>query len=282
MTLEIELNGKRIAHKTKVFSGGEVQVKLELDQYKGRKYSNIHEIHPMITAYLKSPADLIELLMATAALRSFFGECPISLAMPYVPYARQDRVMSDGEALSIKVLARLINSQNYEEVVICDPHSDVTTALINNVRVIEQWQYLGEIIRPKLKHFVLVAPDGGALKKVIKAGKKYSEEIAGIVRADKTRDVVTGAITDTIVYSEHIGDLSFLILDDICDGGRTFNDLAAKLKPLTNGQIHLFVTHGIFAYGFDKLRENIDRIWVGHSFVDLDPVADFVKLVAPQ
>lgn len=281
--IQIILDGEKLKHTSKVFSGGEVQVKLDLSS--GGVYQYDHDsarrlnTNPKIVAVLKTPTDIVELLMVTSALRSHIGDRPITLFLPYVPYARQDRICDVGEALSIKVFANLINSQNYESVVIWDPHSDVTTALINNVKVVEQWQFLYDILAVNSKKFVLVAPDAGALKKVSIAAKNHSEQIHGMVRADKTRDIKTGAITDTKVYSEHIGDKSFLILDDICDGGRTFNELAKVLRPLTNSAVHLYVTHGIFSYGFNSLRENIDHIWVGHSFVDLDPVADFVKTV---
>ena len=109
------------------FSGGEVQVTVK------KMTSDV----VYITANLRSSDDVMALLMATDALRRQ-GATRIHLTMPYVPYARQDRVMNPGEALGIKVFCDLINAQNYSSVNILDPHSDVTPALLNNVLVIEQ------------------------------------------------------------------------------------------------------------------------------------------------
>ena len=42
------------------------------------------------------------------------------LYMPYFPYARQDKAQ-EGECVSVKVAARLINSMGFTTVNICDP-----------------------------------------------------------------------------------------------------------------------------------------------------------------
>jgi ribose-phosphate pyrophosphokinase len=68
------------------------------------------------------------------------------------------------------------------------------------------------------------------------------------------------------VYSEHVRDHNFLIVDDICDGGRTFIELAKVLRPLTNGSIFLYVTHGIFSQGLDVFKGVIDHIYTANLF----------------
>ena len=74
------------------------------------------------------------------------------------------------------------------------------------------------------------------------------------IRADKKRDPSNGEITGTVVYSEHLGSQDVLIVDDICDGGRTFIELAKELRHLTTGRIYLYVTHGIFSKGHESHR----------------------------
>jgi len=53
--------------------------------------------------------------------------------MPYVPYARQDRVCVPGESFSIKAFAALINMLAFDRVIVVDPHSDVVAAVIARV-----------------------------------------------------------------------------------------------------------------------------------------------------
>jgi ribose-phosphate pyrophosphokinase len=60
---------------------------------------------------------------------------------------------------------------------------------------------------------------------------------------------------------EQLKDKHVIIVDDICDGGRTFIELAKVLKSNKVKNITLFVTHGIFSKGVDALFENgIDNI----------------------
>jgi ribose-phosphate pyrophosphokinase len=53
-----------------------------------------------------------------------------------------------------------------------------------------------------------------------------------------------------------------LIVDDICDGGRTFIELAKKLRPMTTGKIKLLITHGIFSKGIEVFDGIIDEVLV--------------------
>jgi len=191
----------------------------------------------------------------------------LKLILPYLPYARQDRVMNSGESLSIKVMCDIINSLKFETVEIADVHSDVSLALLNNVINKEQYEFVGKLAKNWLGTPYLVAPDAGAIKKTMKIAQKLNWPM---VRADKTRNVTTGEISGSVVYTEHIGDHDFLMVDDIFDGGRSFLELAKVLRPLTNGRIYLYVTHGIFSKGLDICQGVIDHIYCAYPFPNVD------------
>ena len=57
-----------------------------------------------------------------------------------------------------------------------------------------------------------------------------------------------------------------LIVDDICDGGRTFTDLAKKLNDKGAKELYLFVSHGIFSKGYDELLGHFNVIGTTNSF----------------
>jgi len=212
MSLQLYFDGTEFPVKVFNFSGGEVQVQLP----KNIPNTSIANI----IANLHSSDDVMALLMLTSALRNVFtSETKIFLTMPYIPYARQDRVCGEGEALAIKVFCDLINSQKYFGVEIWDSHSDVAIALLNNCYHREQPDLLKDLYFDK-ENTILVSPDAGANKKIFKVAKELG--FKEVVRADKTRNVTTGEITGTVVYCENVGAKDFLIVDDICDGGRTF------------------------------------------------------------
>jgi ribose-phosphate pyrophosphokinase len=222
----------------------------------------------MISLDFRDNGDLINLMMLVDAVRREFTQgIDLALNMHYLPYARQDRVCSPGESLSVKVVADLINSLNFTAVYCKDIHSGVGAALINNLRHIELNICAKKIATQFSRtNTVLVSPDAGANKKVFDFAKEFGFQ--HVVRADKVRDVLTGKIMETKVYSEHIGNKDMLILDDIFDGGRTFIELAKELRKITDGNIYLYITHGIFSKGLDVCEGVFDRVYCSNIMLD--------------
>ena len=132
---------------------------------------------------IQNSDDLIKLCLFTNAFKNFVGRMPHRLVLPYIPYARQDRIASPGEALSIKVFANLLNTLNYKYVYVFDPHSDVCTALIENVKVIPQWEIFADLVPEDAD---LIAPDAGALKKVYKLQEAVDNNYVEVEDVDIT------------------------------------------------------------------------------------------------
>jgi ribose-phosphate pyrophosphokinase len=257
--LRIKYGHTLYPHKTFVFSGGEVQVKL--GEYPFRGFPNALRLE----AHITNSNDFMELALAVDAIRRRHGShVELYLTLPYLPYARQDRAMTDGESLALKVFIDLLNSLKLDAVEVWDVHSDVALALINNVRHRPVENILSSEI---LGDSILVAPDAGSLKKVSAVAKKFGRRM---VRADKTRSVIDGSITGTVVYSENVGDSDFLIVDDICDGGRTFFELGKELRKLTTGRVELYITHGIFSKGVEAIDAVFDKIYCAVPFPGVD------------
>lgn len=235
-----------------LFNGGEAHIKLK---------SAVPQ-KVTIEAALKNSGYVMELLMATDALRRA-GAAEITLIAPYIPYGRQDRVMVPGEPLSIRVFANLINSQNYKTVYTLDNHSPVTTALLDRCVEIDNMPIMKELLSNENSLGILVSPDAGSEKKVQKIAQKLHRFV---IRASKIRDVQTGVITATKI--DHPDDTNYncIIIDDICDGGRTFYELAKVLKEKGAFKVILYVSHGIFSQGVYKLKEYIDKIYTTNCF----------------
>lgn len=246
-------DGRKVSYSLLNFSGGELQPRVTDIVGKGE--------YVYIRADLTSSEKIMELVLLVDALRRAAGDgVKLHLICPYLPYARQDRVCSTGESLALKVMCDIINSLKFVTVSVWDVHSDVALALLNNVYHVHQRVFVGRI---KWENTVLVAPDAGAIKKTLETAKALA---LPMVRADKIRSVDDGSITGTVVYSENVGDKDFLMVDDICDGGKTFIELAKVLRPLTAGKIYLYVTHGIFSKGLDVFDGLIDGVYTANPF----------------
>jgi len=250
------------------FNGGENHIRLLSEVYGP----------VIIEAQLKNSDYVMELLLATDALKRA-GATEISLLAPYIPYGRQDRVMVPGEPLSIKVFADLINAQNYKTVYTFDNHSEVTSALLNNCVEISNHRMVKEFIYENEGHGVrIISPDGGALKKVFKLAQICNRQV---VTAAKHRDVKTGEITGTEVHTQDLTGSTCVIVDDICDGGRTFIALAKALKEKGAKRILLYVSHGIFSCGTYGLQECIDAVYTTNCFRREFEIADWNVTVIP-
>ncbi|WP_144106846.1 ribose-phosphate diphosphokinase [Paraburkholderia sp. BCC1886] len=254
-----------LPHTALRFPGGEIHVTLG-EHVSAMKGDRLCEFD--ITAHLPNADAFMELLMVTDALRRSYPGSPLNLHMPYVPYARQDRVNNPGESHSSKVFCSLINAQNYNSVTIQEPHSDVTTALLDRVVVQDPLPAIARVVTQVVAHSgqapVLISPDAGARKRTLKIAKALNLEV---IYADKVRDTKTGAITGTEVQGI-VPDAPLLVIDDICDGGRTFIELGKVLPGAS--YLYLYVTHGIFSKGLDDLLVHFDGIFSSNNWID-DP-----------
>jgi ribose-phosphate pyrophosphokinase len=226
-----------------LFSGGEWHVNLEPKMLDN---SNI-----IITARLGCADDIMKLLVLTDALRGLYDN-DIELVIPYLPYSRQDRRCVKGDPFSLKIFANIINSQGYSKVTTADPHSSAASLLINNFKEIKQVDIVTKI-NNSFNYQVLVSPDLGASKKVEEAQAKWKHPV-DIIYAVKKRDKL-GNIIATEVLCDDLTGLDLLIIDDICDGGRTFIELAKVLKEKGAQTVDLYITHPILARGISPLRE---------------------------
>lgn len=262
-----------IKHKQFVFSGGEPHIKLSatFDEIKDGV---------MVTTRIVSSKDMIMLMLAMDALKRVAQGMPvkIGLFLPYFPGARQDRTMVDGEPLTSKVYADLINSLGFSNVGIIDPHSTVTPALINNCFVYSTNKFVHTVIedinRTRENNLLLVSPDVGAIKRTEDVGKLFKMTNDQILIVHKSRDLDTGKIKkiDLLTNRTDLGGADCVIIDDICDGGGTFLGVAAALKRRNAGRLFLVVTHGIFSKGFRELNQAFDAIYTTDSFPNIDNV----------
>ena len=244
--------------------------------------------------------DLGVIIAATCALRNIYfdaqKEARIHLYIPYLLGARSDRKFVPGGIRYLRqVVAPVINAQNFASVTIMDPHSDVVENVIDNVVKVDNIKLVDfalDFIWPEqvstkeetdqLRNMTeVVSPDAGAMKKIYPVLEEF--ELENIIIASKHRDIKNGAIlsTDvplTISYPNLVGEpyeKRYVIIDDICDGGRTFTEIAKVIinrykeagiakKPV----IVLIVTHGIFSAGFDELSQYFDAIYTTNSIYD--------------
>ncbi len=231
----------------KKFAGGECHVRL---------VSGINETDRVrINTRLNTSDDIMNLCLTVDALRNL-SVSYIEVFIPYIPYARQDRVMVTGEPLSVKVFANIINALQLNKVFVFDAHSEVSVALLNNCHNILNHEMVKHFIQQfNISDYVLVSPDLGAYKKVDKLAQKL-EYKGNIATGIKIRDLATGQIIKSDVITENLNGKTCIVVDDICDGGRTFIELSKALKEKNAGDLYFIASHGVFSHdAVNRLKE---------------------------
>jgi ribose-phosphate pyrophosphokinase len=202
-----------------------------------------------VTWRFESERELLDIY----SLREACLDWPLYLYIPYLPYARQDKEPSNHTTHNLYAFGRLINGLHPDQVTCLDVHNPIVSKRLidrlENVAVTGMQMRLIADLKPD----TLVYPDHGA-----KA--RYSLNHPFELVFKKTRHAMTGEITghelDINYASSSAPTGSYLIVDDICDGGATFLSIAKFLRELNPAcKISLFVTHGIFSKGRKVLED---------------------------
>lgn len=273
--LYYSLNGKTYQKHSismMTFPGGEVGVNINSGSLTWQDGFLRDVTRIDLVAKVQSSDQLMAMFLATDALRRVYPLAQIDLLIPYFPYARQDRVCNAGEALSVKVIATLINAQNYATVTVLDPHSAVLVAALDRCYVVEQSEAF-QGIKQDWHNWTIVAPDMGASKKVEEFAKLVGAK--GVIYCNKRRNLADGKILGMDILNPedlYVG-CKLLVLDDICDGGRTFTEVFDLIERNSPGYhqgkldytIELAVTHGIFSKGVEVLTKVFDHVYTTDS-----------------
>lgn len=254
------------------FSGGEEQITLE-------------ELGSTFVHRVESSQDLIKLGLIMEAKPA---DHIVSVMIPYFPYSRQDRVMNNGEAHALRFVCNYLKSLGFYKIFTHDIHSDVAFGILPNLVNIARCEALkgpivdGEFQPPWVgarEYDAIISPDGGALKHVFEDAQALG--VSGVITANKVRDVTTGDIlrTEVPINDKSIEGKKLLITDDICDGGRTFLELAKVLKEKGAEEVDLYVTHGIFSKGLGPLTQHIDHVYTTDTRTNSAALLDKFKTI---
>lgn len=254
-----------IPYRILYFSDGQPHIKLTLDAIDKSEDCRI-------ICRISSANDLLLLLFCKSSL-TYHGIEFIDIHISYLLTGRTDRIMRQGEPFSLKIIADIINDANFRQVFLFDPHSEVSTAVINNAHCITNHVFVKDVIKSVIqqdtgkanKAYCLVSPDAGALKKIYQLSAALDN--MEVVECMKTRDPLTGALTHFKVYADSLEGKYCFLVDDICDTGDSIVGVATQLKLLGATKVISIISHAILSKGFDLA--NVDEIYTTNSYKEI-------------
>jgi ribose-phosphate pyrophosphokinase len=188
---------------------------------------------------------LFELLLAASALRDL-GARRVILVAPYLAYMRQDMAFSPGEAVSQKVIGRLL-ADHFDGLVTVDPHLHRISRLEQVVPRIRTFALSGA---PALADAIsaedspiLIGPDAEARQWVDAIAEPHVLDVLiGSKQRHGDRDVAL-AINDI----SRVAGRRVVIVDDVISTGHTLVECARLASMAGASQIEAAVTHCLAA-----------------------------------
>jgi ribose-phosphate pyrophosphokinase len=223
----------------------------------------------IVYASLDRPNDkLIALILAAEALRRG-GAKRLVLVAPYLCYMRQDAAFHEGEAISQKVIGRLL-AGCFDRVITFDAHLHRTPDLATAFPGIKSDNLSAmPAISDALGKFaldpatVVIGPDAESLPWVSDlAGRlRLSHAVASKVRRGDR------SVAIEFQDATHIAGRPVLIVDDIVSSGGTIIACAKALAAAGATAIDAVVMHALFPDGIGRemLRSGIRSIRSTHS-----------------
>ncbi|MFW9781396.1 MAG: ribose-phosphate diphosphokinase [Candidatus Heimdallarchaeota archaeon] len=239
-----ELGIEVLNTEVKVFPDGENYLRINIEDetlIADKEIIIVHSTGPSSSANQNSR--LMELFMMIDAVKRM-GAAKIIVVVPYLAYARQDKVFRPGESQFAYVIFNIINSLGIDELYVVDIHApDVLDFCSCKAVNIDSMKLLADYIMSKgTKDIVVVSPDKGAIERSQAFAKHFGENVPVDV-FEKERDVTTGDIKMSGRLSLNGKDV--VIADDIIATGGTMASAIELARKSGANKIYAIATHAL-------------------------------------
>ena len=194
---------------------------------------------------------LMELMLMIDAFRRASAYA-INVIMPYFPYARQDRMARGREAISARVVARMIQQMGATRVVYVDIHAQATQGFFDiPVDPLTALPVLAEHFRgDAFANAAIVSPDVGRAWLANRYARRLDLPLAVMYK----RRTEEGAVQVMNIAGDIVGRTP-IVLDDIIASGSVLTQLPALIEAGARPPIYLSITHPVL---LPKAVERLD------------------------
>jgi len=229
--------------EVKHFSDGEMIVQC-LSEVKGKEAIIIQSTSlPMVQ-------NLFEIVMLCDALKNLeVGS--ITAVLPYFGCSRQDRISYDGEPISSRVVANILEKCGVTKVVTVDLHTEEIEKYFNiklvDIKPFELYSnYYNKLFTEKAlknENLVIITPDHGSNDRAIEMAKHFPGCSFGFF--EKFRPQPNKS--EILSFKGDVQNKTCLIIDDIFDTCGTINNAIKVLRSKGCNDIYVCGTHAVFS-----------------------------------
>ncbi|HEU4605452.1 MAG TPA: ribose-phosphate pyrophosphokinase [Nitrososphaera sp.] len=227
------LGAQLVAAELRIFSDGESKIKMGR---AGKDCVIVQSTHPPTDTHLMQA-----LMMARKCADD--GARDICAVIPYLAYARQDRAFLDGEAVSIALVAKLLEAAGARHVVTVDIHSQLAMSHFASIQNVSSIPLLADYAAEmKLHRPVAVSPDAGGAGRAIEFSKRLK---ADVVALKKSRDRTTGEVTVDEKLDIDVSGRDAILVDDMISSGGSIIKAAELLRKKGAGKVYAMCAHAL-------------------------------------
>ncbi|MCW4009521.1 MAG: ribose-phosphate pyrophosphokinase [Candidatus Bathyarchaeota archaeon] len=238
-----ELTGySKIPVASRIFPDGESYVRLE-GSVEAEDVAIVQTTCPPQDARLMQLA-----FMVAAAKRN--GAKKALAVVPYLGYARQDKVFLSGENVSVETVAVMLEAAGIDQLVVVNVHSEAALERFPfPAKSVSAIPMLAEyFVQKGVKGAFALSPDKGAMNISLQAQKVLG---GGVGHLEKQRDRYTGQTTQSASHLDVQGK-SVIIFDDIISTGGTIVGAAKILRDQGATHVYTACVHGLFIGDAEK------------------------------
>jgi ribose-phosphate pyrophosphokinase len=236
------IEAKLIKTELKIFPDEETKITFKKIPKKG-KIIIVQSTYPPVNS------NLIELLSIITKAKEVSSN--ITVVMPYMGYARQDREFLPGEIVTMKVIAKLFKGVGVSKMIVADIHSLMGLKYFgiptkNVTAVPELVKYFKKI---KLKDPLIVSPDAGGIGRAKEFAKLFHGDFISLT---KQRNRKTGKIRIITSNLDEVRGRDLILIDDIISTGGSIIKAAQFLKKQRCRRVFVACTHALLINDAEK------------------------------
>ncbi|HEX7033154.1 MAG TPA: ribose-phosphate pyrophosphokinase [Nitrososphaera sp.] len=227
------LGSKLVTAELRVFADGESKIRMAKT---GKNCVIVQSTYPPPDTHIMQT-----LMMARKC--AIDGARDVCAVIPYLAYARQDRVFLDGEVVSIALIAKLLEAAGVKHVVTVDIHSQLAMSHFSSIENISSIPLLADYAsKMDLHRPVAVSPDAG--------GAERASEFARLLKIDtialkKSRDRSTGEVTIDEKIDIGVSSRDAILVDDMISSGGSIVKAAQVLRKNGCGKVYAMCAHAL-------------------------------------
>jgi ribose-phosphate pyrophosphokinase len=230
------LNAELIRPVLRVFPDGEHYIRIE-------DTSNVKDscIVLVDTMYPWQNDSLLRILMIHDAVWRLGARCIVDF-IPYLAYARQDKIFLEGEPVTGELVLNLL-TRGVKNLVVVDIHSRrLLTSRENVLNLLFFDKLVSKIITDNnVEDPIIISPDTGALHRAEYAARRLKLEYDYLV---KHRDRITGQVT-LEPKRLNVRGRDVVIVDDIISTGGTIAKAARMLLEQGANEVYVAASHAL-------------------------------------